>query len=71
MRISDRFNVTESSVYRVVCRLNAGLKMLAPVLIKWPSGQNLKRTEEEFRCMKGLPGCIGAIDGMHIKIKGP
>ena len=70
MRISDRLNVTESSIYGIVCRVNAGLKTLAPAIIKWPTGQNLKRIKEEFQNMKGLPG-IGAIDGTHIKIKGP
>ena len=35
--ISDRFNVTESSITRIVSRLSSALTEMSPNLIKWPS----------------------------------
>ena len=40
-------------------------------MIKCLQQNDIRRSEEEIRKMKGLPECIGAIGGTYIKIKGP
>jgi hypothetical protein len=70
--VSDRFNVTKSSVFRIVRRIcHAIVNNLAAQFICWPSGERLKQVTEQFQRKKGLPHCIGAIDGTHIPIKAP
>lgn len=70
--VSDRFNVTKSSVFRIVRRIcHAIVNNLAAQFISWPSGERLKKVAEQFRRKKGLPNCIGSIDGTHIPIKAP
>ena len=70
--ISDRFDVTKSSVYRVtrrVCR--AIVNNLVPQFIKWPGGEGARDIMASFEEFNGLPRCLGAIDGTHIPIKAP
>ena len=70
--VSDRFNVTKSSVFRIVRRIcHAIVKSLGAQFISLPSGERLKKVAEQFRRKKGLPNCIGSIDGTHIPIKAP
>ena len=70
--VSDRFNVTKSSVFRIVRRIcHAIVNNLAAQFISWPSGERLKKVAEQFRRKKGLPNCIGSIEGTHIPIKAP
>ncbi len=70
--VSDRFNVTKSSVFRIARRIfHAIVNNLAAQFICWPSGERLKQVTEQFQRKKGLPHCIGAIDGSHIPIKAP
>ncbi len=70
--VSDRFNVTKSSVFRIVrCICHAIVNNLAAQFICWPSGEHLKQVTEQFQRNKGLPHCVGAIDGTHIPIKAP
>ncbi len=69
---SDRYNVTKSSVFRIVRRIcHAIVNNLAAQFICWPSGERLKQVTEQFQRKKRLPHCIGAIDGTHIPIKAP
>ena len=70
--ISDRFNVTKSSVH-VSCRrvCDAIKNNLAENLIKWPSGSRAVEVMEGFEEHKRVPAVIGAIDGSHISIKAP
>ena len=70
--VSDRFNVTKSSVFRILRRIcHAIVNNLAAQFISWPSGERLKKVAEQFQRKKGLPNCIGCIDGTHIPIKAP
>ena len=70
--VSDRFNVTKSSVFRIVRRIcHAIVNNLAAQFISWPSRERLKKVEEQFQRKKGLPNCIGSNDGTHIPIKAP
>ena len=67
--ISDRFNVTQRSVYTVtrrVCR--AIVSNLVPKFIKLPGGERAKEIMDSFEEFNGLPRCMGAIDGTHIPL---
>ena len=45
---------------------------MAPTVIKFPnSGANQITTKKQFYTKFGLPGIIGAIDGVHIAIQAP
>ena len=70
--VSDRFDVTKSSVYRVVSRVcRAMVNNIAGEFIRWPQGERAESVMEKFRHNNGLPRCIGVIDGTHIPIKAP
>lgn len=70
--VSDRFNVTKSSVFRIVRRVcHAILNNLASQFICWPRGERVKKVMEQFQRNNGLPHCIGVVDGTHIPIKAP
>ncbi|XP_074026324.1 putative nuclease HARBI1 [Leptinotarsa decemlineata] len=68
--VGDRFNITISSVNRVIRRLTLFLSNLSPQIIKWPNENEKRIAEEHFRD-NGFPNVIGAIDGCHIKIDRP
>lgn len=68
--VSDRFNVSISSLFRIIRRLTYFLSNLAPQSIKWPDFQEKQEIERFFR-EKHFPGVIGAIDGSHIRIDKP
>ena len=47
--VSDRFNVTKSSVFRIVRRIyHAILNNLASQFIRWPRGERVKKVMEQF-----------------------
>lgn len=68
--MADRFDVTISSINRVIRRLTYFLSNLAPDIIKWPTNAEKLINEEYFRT-NGFPNVIGAIDGSHVKIDKP
>ena len=70
--ISDRFNVTKSSVFTCVNRVCKALKNnITGQVIVWPNQARAQVIMEGFRKHKGLPGVRGAIDGSHIPVKAP
>ncbi|KAJ8909858.1 hypothetical protein NQ315_013895, partial [Exocentrus adspersus] len=68
--VGDRFNVTISTVHRIIRRLTYFLSNLSSEIILWPNDDG-KRISEEHFSQKGFPNVIGAIDGCHIKIDKP
>lgn len=68
--VADRFNVTISTINRVITRVTFFLSNLSPQIIKWPNGNEKRVAEEHFRTNR-FPNVIGAIDGCHIKIDKP
>lgn len=71
-QIADKFGVSESSVFRIVERLlNVIVDDLHSVFIRWPTGANVQSTVQKFKCVRGIDGVLGAIDGSHIPIKCP
>ena len=45
--------------------------ILLPTVIKFPTGQKLRRTMRDFKALCGLPRCAGAIDGTFMRIRKP
>ena len=68
--VADRFDVTISSLHRVIRRVSTFLSNLSPQFITWPTADEKRTIEEHFR-ENGFPNVIGAIDGTHIKIDKP
>ncbi|XP_050505707.1 putative nuclease HARBI1 [Diabrotica virgifera virgifera] len=68
--VGDRFNITISSVHRIIHRMTYFLSNLSPDVIKWPNQNEKTISEQHFRA-NGFPDVIGAIDGSHIKIDKP
>jgi len=67
--ISCRFDVTESTIYKILKRISSAITKIASLFLQWPT--NFKQTAKKFQEVKGLPNVIGAIDGSHIPIKLP
>ena len=68
--ISDRFNVTESSVHRIIERISKICTNSSGKFIIWSkTEQHLNETLDGFDKKKSFKGYIGAIDGSHIPIK--
>ena len=68
--VSDRFNVTESSVFTCVNRVCRALKNnITSQVIVWPTQERAQVIMDGFRNHRGLPGVRGAIDGSRIPIK--
>lgn len=68
--VADRFNITLSSLHRIIERLTYFLSNYSPQIIKWPNNQQKRESEMSFRA-NGFPMAIGAIDGSHIQIDKP
>jgi len=68
--VADRFNITLSSLHRIIERLTYFLSNYSPQIIKWPNDEEKRESEISFRA-NGFPMAIGAIDGCHIKIDKP
>lgn len=70
-QISDRFNVTMSSVARCIRRVTKALVDLCGDLIQWPRGVQAVEVVDGFERFSGFPRVIGAVDGRHIPIRTP
>ncbi|XP_061187182.1 uncharacterized protein LOC133195355 [Saccostrea echinata] len=70
--ISDRFNVTESSVIRCRTRItDIFVNHLKQVFIVLPSANERLEIMDKFEQKQNFPSVLVAIDGTHIAIKAP
>ncbi|XP_062613700.1 uncharacterized protein LOC134275434 [Saccostrea cucullata] len=70
--ISDRFNVTESSVIRCRTRItDIFVNHLKQVFITLPSANEHQEIMDKFEQKQNFPGVLGALDRTHIAIKAP
>lgn len=67
--MSDRFDVSISSVFRVLRRVVTWLLTKFNSIIKWPQGLEAIAVSKRFSSTKGIPKILGAIDGIHIRIE--
>lgn len=68
--VSDRFNVTKSSVFTCVngvCR--AAKNNITSQVLAWPTQERAEVIMDSLRMHRGLPSVVGAIDGCHVPIK--
>lgn len=68
--VSDRFDISLSSLRKIVIKMTYFLSNLSNEMIQWPDLNERVTIERNFR-QKGFPGVIGAIDGSHVKIDKP
>lgn len=64
----DLTNVHKSTICRIVQKVTLKLARLAPVLIRMPEREELRRVAEDFYEIAGFPRVVGALDCTHIKI---
>jgi len=70
--LGDRFNVSISSIFRVIHRVVEWLLSRLDEEIKWPEGNDvILITSQKFKAKRGIRKCIGAIDCTHIAIRQP
>lgn len=69
--ICEQFNVGRSTALYITRRVIKALIELAPVIIKWPTGERLNEVSAGFENTSGFPKVIGAIDGTYINIPAP
>lgn len=68
--VADRFNITLSSLHRIVRRMVYFFSSMSPEIIKWPNDEEKTRIAEGF-ASSGFPNVIGAIDGSHVRLDKP
>jgi predicted DNA-binding protein YlxM (UPF0122 family) len=54
--VSDRFNVSKSSVHRILCKVCRAISRNYEQFIKWPKGRQMEDAIEEFEKVAGFPG---------------
>ncbi len=69
--VSIQFNISISSVKRVVCRVQSALERNVTRFVKWPRGEVAGEISQKFFEFRGIDGILGAIDGSHIRIQKP
>ena len=70
--IAHLFGIARSTVCGIVHETcQCILDVLMVDYIKFPSGDRLNQTVDEFKTKWGVPQCFGAIDGSHIPISAP
>lgn len=69
--ISDRFDVSISSVFRVIRRVTVWILTKLDDIIKWPQGEHVAYVCHQFYKKRGIPNIICAIDCSHIRIQKP
>lgn len=70
-QISERFNVTRSSSFRIVRKVINWLVAESPKYIKWPRNEEAVENINTFKKKHKIHGILGCIDGCHIKILRP
>lgn len=70
--ISDRFDVSISSVFRVLRRVISWVLTKMDEKIRWPqTPQEISSVCDGFHSKQGIPHVVGAIDCTHIRIEKP
>ncbi|XP_044759780.1 protein ALP1-like [Coccinella septempunctata] len=68
--VNERFDLAKSTLFNCFFRVIHVLNMIAPTIIKWPSGPYAAEVKEGFS-RTGLDSCLGIVDGSYITIKAP
>lgn len=68
---SKMFVIGRSTVSKVIREVVHAINDSLRHEILWPSGERLREKQAKFFDLCGLPGVVGAIDGMHVSISKP
>lgn len=68
---ADRFDLSQSSSHKVLCKTLKFIISLKHKYLKWPTEQESKRVCQQFKSKYNINGIMGAIDGCHIRIRRP
>lgn len=68
--VADRFNISLSTLKKIIERMTYFLSNLAPELIIWPTLEEQIVIKEGF-FINGFPYVIGVIGGSHVRIDKP
>lgn len=63
--------MSQSYVSRCVAKVALAIGNLSAEEIKFPDNNDLRRTQQEFRGIAGMPGVIGCIDCIHVAVQMP
>lgn len=69
--MSEKFDVSQSTAHRAVLQVLDIICTMGTLFISWPNASEKESSAVGFRCLCGLTGVIGAIDGCHIRIQRP
>ncbi|KAH7940847.1 hypothetical protein HPB49_006814 [Dermacentor silvarum] len=67
--VASRFDLSETSVHRILLRVADFLLTMGPSVVTFPS--NMEKLSREFQKVSGIPGVVGCLDGSYIKIQCP
>ncbi|XP_049516968.1 uncharacterized protein LOC125942745 [Dermacentor silvarum] len=67
--VASLFDLSESSVHRILLRVADFLLTMGPSVVTFPS--NMEKLSSEFQKVSGIPGVVGCLDGSYIKIQCP
>ena len=70
-KVASRYHVGKSSVDRVVKRFCAAVNTCLASEMRWPSEAALRDIKESFYRIANMPGVVGLVDGMLVKIQKP
>lgn len=68
---SELFAIGRSTVSTVLRGVVHAINDTLRHEIMWPNGERLREMQGKFQSLCGLPGVVGAIDGMHVHISKP
>ncbi|KAL2611017.1 hypothetical protein R1flu_022709 [Riccia fluitans] len=70
--VGDRFGLGESTIQELMEEvIQVIITVFGLGYLKWPTRDDLKAVSDGFQRRAGLPNCVGAIDGSHIRICSP
>ena len=69
--LSDRFNLSLSTIHEIIVRCTLFLSNLSEEIIRWPSEEEMKVSAEVFKKKSSIPNICGFIDGTHIRFDPP
>lgn len=68
---SEMFAIGRSTVSKVLREVVHAINECLRHELVWPTGERMREKQRGFAALCGLPGVVGAIDGMHVAISKP
>ena len=66
----DWHQISEASVSRIIRRVTRTLVAKRNEFIKFPCGDAILKTQQDFFALNGFPQVVSAVDGTHVWLKG-